>query len=349
MSRPFTKATPPLPSVPDLRVTVAIPTLNAGEALAECLASLSSQTFQAFEIVVIDNSGRNLVREQGHTANRILQMPHNVGFGAAINAAIRTSTAPYIATLNDDAVASPQWLDALVAAMDARPDAGMSASQVRLAGQGMLDSAGMLLCADGSSKQRGHMRPPQDFNALADVLFPSASAALYRRAMLDKIGPFDSDFFLYCEDTDLGLRAARAGWHCLYVPHAQVDHRYSHSAGRVSPLKAYYVERNRLFVAIKNFPLRMLLPVPFVAVARYAWHVFYLIRGTGTAKGYSDQGNSAWTLAWFVAKAHGAALAHLPSLLAKRRAIRKTAKLTPSAFRRLLRRFSISARAIAKL
>ena len=72
--------------------------------------------------------------------------------------------------------------------------------------------------------------------------------------MLDQVGLFDEEFFLYCEDTDLGLRARRAGWECAYVPGATVVHRYSHSAGRASPLKAYYVERNRLYTAIKNLP-----------------------------------------------------------------------------------------------
>ena len=49
--------------------------------------------------------------------------------------------------------------------------------------------------------------------------------------MLEEIGGFDEDFFLYCEDTDVGLRARWAGWTCLYVPEAVVEHRYSHSAG----------------------------------------------------------------------------------------------------------------------
>jgi len=54
--------------------------------------------------------------------------------------------------------------------------------------------------------------------------------------MLDEIGGFDESFFLYCEDTDLGLRARWAGWGCRYVPGAMVHHRYSHSAGRATPL-----------------------------------------------------------------------------------------------------------------
>ena len=128
--------------------------------------------------------------------------------------------------------ARPSALDRSAArAIERRPDAGMCASQVRLFGEHRLDSAGMLVARDGSSKQRGNGRPPEDFPVAEETLFPSGSAALYRRAMLDAIGAFDSRFFLYCEDTDLGLRARWAGWKCLYVPEAVVEHHYSHSAG----------------------------------------------------------------------------------------------------------------------
>ena len=150
----------------------------------------------------------------------VLEMPANVGFGVAVNRAWELYPAPLVATLNDDAVASPEWLSALVDAAGKYPQAGMFASRVVLSGLGTLDSAGMLLCADGSGKQRGHGEASTRFRDPEEVLLPSASAALYRGAMLREIGAFDPDFFLYCEDTDLGLRARRAGWQCRYVPEA---------------------------------------------------------------------------------------------------------------------------------
>src|SRR6202158_4532479 len=125
----------------------------------------------------------------------------------------------------------------------------------------------MLLCRDGSSKQRGHLESPESSARLQETLLPSGAAGFYRREMLVEIGLFDESFFLYCEDTDLGLRARWAGWECLYVPDAVVEHRYSHSAGKASPLKAYYVERNRLFLLIKNFPLRLLPAASLAALA----------------------------------------------------------------------------------
>lgn len=329
------------------RAAVAIPTLAADDALDDCLAALKRQTFPDFEVIVVDNSGRNLV--QARPGVRVLPMDHNTGFGAAVNAAFASSSASYLATLNDDAVPAPEWLAALVSAMEKYPDAGMCASQVTLAEDNVLDSAGMLLCADGSSKQRGHGRPPREFAAPEDVLLPSGSAALYRRAMWDQTGGFDADFFLYCEDTDLGLRAQRAGWRCLYVPEARAGHRYSHSAGRASALKAYYVERNRLFVVLKNFPARMLPAVPFVSLARYAWHAFYMLKGRGAAAQFRATSGGPLKLAWLVLKAHGAALLHSPRLWRKRRAISRAARVPGPVFLGTLRRFSIPARAVAEL
>lgn len=331
-------------------MSVIIPTLSADLRLAECLESLSLQTRNDFEVIVIDNSGKGLVRLNGLAADAlVIENSENAGFGEAINQGMRSSTAPYLATLNDDAVPEPEWLDALLAAIEQRPDVGMCASQVRLFGEDRLDSTGMLVARDASSKQRGHGRPPGDFPVTEETLFPSGSAALYRRSLLDETGGFDPDFFLYCEDTDLGLRARWAGWKCLYVPAAVVEHHYSYSAGRASPVKAFYVERNRLFVLAKNFPIGMLLATPFASLERYLWHAWYLLRGRGSAARFRAEGNAGPKMLWYVLRAHAEFLGALPRLWRQRRQIRAHAKITPAIFRHLLRSHSISARRVAEL
>jgi GT2 family glycosyltransferase len=333
---------------------VAVPTLVAGAALAECLRSLEAQTFDAFEIVVIDNSGSSQVQASGERT-RVITNTRNVGFGSAVNQAARASSTPYLATLNDDAVAHPQWLEQLVESAETNPRVGMFASQVRLPGGGessaapVLDSAGMLIAADGTGKQRGHLQPPSQFEDARESLFPSGSAALYRRAMLDQIGLFDETFFIYCEDVDLGLRARWAGWECLYVPGAVVDHRYSESAGRASPLKAYYVERNRLFTVIKNFPLGMLVRAPFASIARYLWHVISLDTGKGKTVEFRQAGHSFALLPFLVLRAHVAALLRLPRLLVERRRIRASRTIDAIEFTGLLQRHAIAVRRVATL
>ena len=325
--------------------------MSAGQRLEECLDALASQTRRDFEVVVVDNSGQGLVRASGagqHGAT-VLEPDHNVGFGAAINLGFHRSRTPYLAALNDDAAPRPQWMEALVAAAEAHPEAGMFASQVRFYGEEHLDSAGMVISGDASSKQRGHLFPAGEFDREEEVLLPSASAALYRRTMLDQVGLFDEDFFLYCEDTDLGLRARWAGWKCIYVPAAVVDHHYSHSAGRASRLKAFYVERNRLFVALKNFPAGMLWMVPLRTLARYWWHARSIALGRGTAAQFRREGNSGLRLVLIAIQAHWAFVCNAPSLWRKRLDIRRRAKLSIAEFKRLLRAHSIRARRVAEL
>jgi GT2 family glycosyltransferase len=326
--------------------TVVVPTLAADPALTDCLQSLERQSRGDFEVIVVDNSGCGRARAllpQGGSA-RVIENTSNVGFGAAVNQGIKASQSAYVLVLNDDAVASSHWVETLVRAAEQRPGAGMFASQVRLQSTDLLDSAGMLICGDASSTQRGHGEPAQRYGESSKALFPSGSAALYKRRMLEEIGGFDDDFFLYCEDTDLGMRARWAGWDCVYVADAIVEHRYSHSAGRASALKAYLVERNRLYVAMKNFPLSMLLAVPFLSLQRYLWHLFFLLQGRGKA---AEFGGGGVRLAWFVIRAHVATAAALPSLLRKRRRIRSCAKIGAGEFGDILHRHWTSPKQVA--
>jgi GT2 family glycosyltransferase len=339
-----------LPSGPPL-VTIAIPTLNGGALLEACLTALNAQVFGDFEVVVINN-GTGPLALAGNLPSfpfRVISPGSNVGFGAAVNLAIRSASASFIATLNDDTEPDPEWLQALVHEMEHDPRVGMCASKIRASGGSRLDSAGMLICFDGSSKQRGQDQSSRAFPVSEEALFPSACAALYRREMLEEIGLFDEDYFLYCEDTDLGLRARWAGWRCQYAAGATVLHHYSRTAGAVSPLKARYVERNRLWVAVKNLPTPALLMSPFVACARYFWQLSAVRSNRGAAGAFIRSGNSLFGAAAILIRAHWETLLHLPVLFRKRIAIRHTRKASPAEFMRLLCRHSITARELARL
>ena len=302
-------------------VTVAVPTLAADSALDECLASLERQTFSDFEVIVIDNSGRQAVVPRGRV--RVIANKSNVGFGAAVNQAFHESAAPFLAVLNDDAVAHPGWLKALLDAVEERPDVGMCASQVRLAGVDLLDSAGMLLARDGSSKQRGHREASNAYARLEEALLPSGSAALYRREMLEEIGLFDESFFLYCEDTDLGLRARWAGWECLYAPGAVVEHRYSHSAGQASALKAYYVERNRLFRDLQELSAGRSAARSLLCHGAFLLARRVCVPGPGQSGRVPTAGKQPGQLPVIVVRAHWELLRRLPEIWKQRQRIKR--------------------------
>lgn len=334
----------------ETRVAVVIPTLAADDALDECVRSVAAQSLRQHRIVVVDNSGSGLARLQPAVREHaeVIQNRTNVGFGAAVNQGIRASNSEYVAVLNDDAKAHPEWLERMIGALDGNGEIGMCAPRILLAGTGKLDSAGMRMARDGSSKQDGHGSGTGSFERTRPALLPSGCAALYRRAMLDDVGLFDERFFLYCEDTDLGLRARWRLWDCIYVPEAVVEHRYSHSAGAASALKAFYVERNRLFVAIKNFPLGMLPAVPLFTLIRYFWHLVFLAQGRGKAAELAREERGT-NLALVAFKAWFAAAAAVPDLLRERRRIMTSARATPAQLARTLDGFRISEREVASL
>jgi GT2 family glycosyltransferase len=231
--------------------TVSVIIVDYGKhLLRDCLASLKAQTFRDFEVIVVDN---NVI---------------NRGFAGGCNAGIRKAKGMYIALLNNDARADRDWLKELVRAADSHPMVGMFASLV-FRSDGRIDSAGCDVYPDGNGMCRGrhYMSGP--------VTFPSGCAALYRHSMLSEIGLFDERFFMYNEDTDLGLRAQKAGWKCLYVPSAIVTHLYSQSSSAYSLKKLFRVERNRLMIMVKHFTFRQIVAsVPWTFI-RY----FNLVRG----------------------------------------------------------------------
>ena len=341
-------------------ITVAVPTLLGGHLLASCLDSLNNQSFRDFEVIIINN-GRAEVVPPPETYTfpcRILSPGSNLGFGAAVNLAIRASSSPYVAILNDDTEPDANWLSSLVSELEDDPRVGMWASRIQLSGSSALDSAGMVICFDGSSKQRGHCQPASSFCHSQDVLFPSGCAALYRRLMLDEIGLFDEDYFLYCEDTDLGLRGRWAGWTSAFTsPEAVVEHCYSGTSGAYSAMKAGYVERNRLWVALKNFP-GVLLPGCHSSPSQDTSGNCLRREGSsgtgttgtgssGAAAEFIRSGNSLFAAGAILLRAHRDTFLRLPSLLRKRAQMRKTRRIGSAEFIRLMYRHRIAARQLA--
>jgi GT2 family glycosyltransferase len=139
--------------------------------------------------------------------------------------------------------------------------------------------------------------------------------------MLLDIGLLDESFFAYCEDTDLGLRARLAGWRCAFASKAVVKHRYSSSSGHYSETKAFLVERNRLWVATKNFPLSKLFLIPLYTLTRYALQSWAALQGKGAAGRFAQENSRARLLRTLI-RAQFAAIRGLPRAFRARRDIR---------------------------
>ena len=242
------------------RVTVVVPNWNGERFLSTCLGSLRRQTYGDFETVLVDNGssdGSVAFVEENFPEVRIVRLPHNGGFTAAVNAGIGASEAEYVVLLNNDTEVEQRWLEALVRAADEHPEAGLFASKlVDFRDRRLLDGAGDALRKTGLPYRIGHGEIDRgQFEEEALVFGACAAGALYRRRLFDEVGVFDGDFFSNCEDGDLSFRAQLAGYRCLYVPGSVVYHVGSASTGgKRSATNTRLGTQNGINLLVKNLP-----------------------------------------------------------------------------------------------
>jgi GT2 family glycosyltransferase len=333
-------------------VSAIVVNWNGVDCLDACLASLLTQTWPLLEIIVVDNGStdgsRELLRSRYGSRITLIESPVNVGFAGGNNLGIRAAKGAHVVLLNNDAVAAPGWVEALVQAAEADSRIGMCACKILvLGGNGVIDSAGLLMSADGIGRGRGRLEPDGEaYSEPEDALVPSGCAALYRRAMLDEVGLFDEDFFAYCEDSDLGLRGRLAGWRCRYVPTAVVHHAYSRSTAPYSTFKAFHVERNRCFVLLKCFPASAILASVPYTIVRYVLQAWGALTRRGAAARLAER-TSPTALVTLLVRAWTSAIVLAPRMLARRRRQRGLRRLTAAEWRRAVRQHRLGLRELA--
>ena len=262
---------------------------------------------------------------------RVVPLEENRGFSAAANAGIKASGSEYVVLLNNDTEIDSGWLDALVRAADAHPEAGSFASKlVDFHNRRFLDGAGDALRLSGLPYRLGHGEKDQgQFDAPSFVFGACAAAALYRRDMLEEIGLFDEDFVSYCEDGDLSFRAHLAGYRCLYIPDAVVYHMGSASAGgKRSATATRLGTRNSLNLLVKNLPISSVPHLlPFFIPAQFVRLLTAV--ATSTWRAHLEGLAEAWQ--------------HLPIMFKKRREVQGNKMVSDAYVQRLLRDSSLSA------
>jgi N-acetylglucosaminyl-diphospho-decaprenol L-rhamnosyltransferase len=246
-------------------VSVIVINWNGRKYLQACLDALLSQEVEGgFEAILLDNGSTDgsvsLVRERW-PAVRVVESGGNLGFAAGNNLGMQAARSLYAVLLNPDTSVQPGWLRALVAAAESDPRVGAVTSKlVFMANPKEIQNAGSLLLSDGSGADRGFHEPDKgQYDVREEVFGACGAAVLYRRAMLDDVGVFDETFFTYYEDTDLSWRMRLRGWRILYEPGAVVHHVHAGSSGEWSPFFTFHVDRNRLFMILKNAPRLMVI------------------------------------------------------------------------------------------
>ena len=333
-------------------VSIIIVNWDGRHYLPACLESLAAQTFRDFEVVLVDNGSRDgsvaFVQER-YPWVRIVPLDRNTGFATGNNIGLAHATgSEYLVALNNDTRVAPDWLEILVRVADSRPDAGIVGCRVVAMDEpDLIDSVGHGICRDGISRGRFRRqrwsRIGQAMGEVEEVLLPTACAALYRRTMVERIGFFDDDMFAFAEDTDLGLRARRAGWGALVATNAVVEHQYSGTGGVFSPFKIQLVERNHYWVAVKTFPRSWLLLLPWYTLLRYLTQVRCVMFGAGSGGEFAASGSKI-AIALAILRGTGQALLGVPRMFRKRSVIMADSAMDDRAFAALLTRYRLTFR-----
>ncbi|GAB4348356.1 MAG: glycosyltransferase family 2 protein [Candidatus Abyssubacteria bacterium] len=249
--------------VPPPAISVVITNYNGKEFLRDCLESVLAQTLRPAEIVMVDNDSadgsRELV-EREYPQVKLIRMPENAGFARAANEGIRRSTGEFIALLNNDAVADIHWLEHLVGPLLDDKEIGLCASKMLfLWDKSLINNAGIGLTDYGLPYDRGLYEPDSEAFARSRLVFGACGgAAMLRRAMLERIGLFDEDFFLCYDDADLSFRAQLSGYKCMYVADAVVYHAGGATVPYHGKTARFYSCRHYVQVVVKNMPTEII-------------------------------------------------------------------------------------------
>jgi GT2 family glycosyltransferase len=241
-------------------VAVLIVNYNSGGMLARCLEALARQTLRDFQVVVVDNASTDGSAD-GIDARypdvALVRADGNLGFAAGNNLALgHVRGARWIALLNPDAFAEPDWLERFLTAALAESRFIFFGCRMLLADTPrVLDGTGDTYHVSGASWRRDHgIRAEDGVSEPGEIFGPCAAAALYSRAALEEVGGFDESYFCYHEDVDLAFRLRLRGHRCWYVPDAVVHHVSSGITGRRSDFATYHGHRNLVWTYVKDMP-----------------------------------------------------------------------------------------------
>ena len=266
------------------KISVLIVTYNNAATISNCLESLNKQSFEDFEIIVLDNSSNDATIEQldKYDNIKLFQSEENIGFGAGVNYLSRMANGEYLLILNPDCMVTDNTLARLhdfavkhIGAISPAliyPDGAQQPSARQLLSyKNVIFSRRSLIYQLGFTKTRqaGYIIPDRP----AKVPAISATAMFIKAELFNRVNGFDERFFLYLEDIDLCVRLSLINIDIWYLPDVKIKHLLGASSSETSIKSSYYhhFSMYKYFTKhfrrnyIKNLLLLLLLTAGFIS------------------------------------------------------------------------------------
>jgi GT2 family glycosyltransferase len=310
------------------KVSVVIPVWNGAGAISMVLSSLREQTTRDFDVWVVDNGSTDgtveYVKREWPEAH-LIALEDNVGYAVAANQGIAASSGEFIAFLNDDMELEPQWLDQLSRELAADAKLGVVTSKVLFHhDRDVIYQAGFEYYTYGWCATRGAgEKDVGQHDTRQPSVGGTGAGSIWRRAAIEHAGGgFDGDYFMYCEEVDLGLQVLMAGYQGLYVPSPVGYHVGGGKTGKTPEMPRGLFYRNQLITLVKDVPAGILVPALPKALL-YLHHQYRSERQGGSPE--------------VALRAYLAFLKRLPSTLLKRRRVMRSRKISNEEYRAQMR------------
>lgn len=254
---------------------------NTPGVTAEMLRSLSKLNYPNWEVIVVDNdspqySSAYLKKEFPFIKH--ISSPVNVGFAGGNNLGVHFAEGEYIFFLNNDTEVTPGLVTHLVEYLQQHPECGMACPKIKyFSNPDTIQYAGTVGLHPLTSRSYniGFLQKDRgQFNDTRITDQPNGAAMMIPMTVLKKVGLMSELFFLYYEELDWAARFKQCGYEIHYVGTTEVFHKESISTGKDSPLKTFYLFRNRLLYIRRNYKgIRFFIAASFFKLVSTPVHI----------------------------------------------------------------------------
>ncbi|PCI96304.1 MAG: dTDP-Rha--alpha-D-GlcNAc-pyrophosphate polyprenol alpha-3-L-rhamnosyltransferase [Flavobacteriales bacterium] len=229
------------------------------EVTCEMLASLKKVAYPNFEILIVDNGSPTtspyIIKER-YPEIKLIISEKNLGFAGGNNIALKQAKGDYVLLLNNDTEVKPDFLDSLVNLMESDDKIGIASPKIfYFYDHNVMQYAGTPPFHPITSRGRHYGNKEKDngqFNNVVETHYPHGACMMFRKSLLNELGLLYEGYFLYYEEYDFTERVRQAGYKIYFQPNSVILHKVSVSTGENSPLKTYYMNRNRLLFLRRN-------------------------------------------------------------------------------------------------
>lgn len=212
------------------------------------------------EVIVVDNASTqdeaSIIAER-YPQVKVIRSKQNLGFAGGNNLGIKEAKSNYILLINNDTYFKEFNIDSLIERLESSDKIAIVCPKLRFAwGNNPIQYAGYTPLSPITVRNQAIGFGEEDrgqYNTAHPTPYAHGAAMLIKREAIDKVGLMPECYFLYYEELDWSMMFTRAGYEIWYEPACTVYHKESQTTGQNSPLRTYYITRNRLLLVKRNY------------------------------------------------------------------------------------------------